>query len=67
MSKVISRNNNKIYHLKSFNSFTPRNFNFKNIDELYKLNFTTRDISQKNNTDNLTQIYNKKNLDFNQL
>ena len=66
MSQVNSRNNN-IHHLKAFNSLTPRNFNYKNIEEVYKLNFTKNDISPKINANSITQINNKKNLDVNQL
>ena len=66
MSKVNSRNKN-IHHLKAFNSLTPRILNYKNIEEVYKLNFTKNDISPKINANSITQMNNKKNLDVNQL
>ena len=54
MSKVNTRNNKN-----SFNFLTSRNFDYKSIEEVYKLNFSTQIISQKDNKKSIIKINNK--------
>lgn len=62
MSKVNTRNNKN-----SYNYLTSRDFDYKSIEEVYKLNFSTQNMSQKDNKKNILIINNKNINDLSRL